>query len=134
MKSSRVNFVWKHLDFKLQENFILTWYTTFVCTCVKIVRTVKIGKIEALHIHILNYSITFIIAMKKTLTWYWNIWTFFKMESIAQPKINQNVFICDKCKKEFKRKSSLTRHVHTKHEPIDVPFCNMKLKNKHLLL
>ena len=56
------------------------------------------------------------------------------MESIAQPKINQNVFICDKCKKEFKRKSSLTRHVHTKHEPIDVTLCKMKLKNDHLLL
>ena len=56
------------------------------------------------------------------------------MESIAQPKINQNVFICDKCKKEFKRKSSLTRHVHTKHEPIDVTLCKMKWKNDHLIL
>ena len=59
------------------------------------------------------------------------------MENIAQPKINQNepfVFGCDKCKREFKRKLSPTRHVRTRHEPIDVTLCIMKLKNDHLLL
>ena len=59
------------------------------------------------------------------------------MENIAQPKINQVeplVFSCDKCEKEFTRKSSLTCHIHTRHEPIDETLCKMKLKNEHLLL
>ena len=41
---------------------------------------------------------------------------------------------CDKCEREFKRRSSLTRHIHSKHEPIDVTLCKVKLKNENLLL
>ena len=39
-----------------------------------------------------------------------------------------------KCEREFKRRSSLTRHIHSKHEPIDVTLCKVKLKNENLLL
>ena len=35
---------------------------------------------------------------------------------------------CDKCEKEYKRKSSLTRHFLTKHEPIEI--LKLKLKNE----
>ena len=59
------------------------------------------------------------------------------MENIVLPKINKVeplVFSFDQCEKEYKRKSSITRHVHTRHEPIDVTLCKMKLKNSHLLL
>ena len=41
---------------------------------------------------------------------------------------------CDKCEREFKRRSSLTRHIHSNHEPIDVTLCKVKLKNENLLL
>ena len=40
----------------------------------------------------------------------------------------------DKCEREFKRRSSLTRHIHSNHEPIDVTLCKVKLKNENLLL
>ena len=59
------------------------------------------------------------------------------METIIQSKLNQVeplVYSCDKCEKEFKRRSSLTRHIHSKHEPIDVTLCKAKLKNENLLL
>ena len=36
--------------------------------------------------------------------------------------------------KEFKRRSSLTRDIHSNHEPIDVTLCKVKLKNENLLL
>ena len=39
---------------------------------------------------------------------------------------------CDKCEKEYKRKSSLTRHLLTKHEPIEL--LKLKLKNETLVL
>ena len=39
---------------------------------------------------------------------------------------------CDKCEKEYKRKSSLTRHFLTKHEPIEI--LKLKLKNETLVL
>ena len=39
---------------------------------------------------------------------------------------------CDKCEKEYKRKSSLTRHFLTKHEPIELS--KLKLKNETLVL
>ena len=55
------------------------------------------------------------------------------METNIQSKLNQVeplVYSCDKCEKEFKRRSSLTRHIHSKHEPIDVTLCKAKLKNK----
>ena len=41
---------------------------------------------------------------------------------------------CDKCEREFKRRSSLTRHIHSNHEPIDVTLCKVNLKNENLLL
>ena len=59
------------------------------------------------------------------------------METNIQSKLNQVeplVYSCDKCEKEFKRRSSLTRHIHSKHEPIDVTLCKAKLKNENLLL
>ena len=59
------------------------------------------------------------------------------METIIQSKLNQVeplVYSCDKCEKEFKRRSSLTRHIHSKHEPIDVTLCKAKLKTENLLL
>ena len=34
----------------------------------------------------------------------------------------------DKWEREFKRRSSLTRHIHSNHEPIDVTLCKVKLK------
>ena len=40
----------------------------------------------------------------------------------------------DKCERKFKRRSSLIRHIHSNHEPIDVAFCKVKLKNENLLL
>ena len=39
---------------------------------------------------------------------------------------------CDKCEEEYKRKSSLTRHFLTKHEPIEI--LKLKLKNETLVL
>ena len=59
------------------------------------------------------------------------------MEANIQSKSNKNeplVYRCDKCEKEFKRRSSLTRHIHSYHEPIDVTLCKVKLKNENLLL
>lgn len=59
------------------------------------------------------------------------------MEANIQSKSNKHeplVYSCDKCEKEFKRRSSLTRHIHSNHEPIDVTLCKVKLKNENLLL
>ncbi len=59
------------------------------------------------------------------------------MENNIQSKLNQVeplFYSCHKCEKECKRGSSLTRHVHSNHEPIDVTLCNEKLKNENLLL
>ena len=59
------------------------------------------------------------------------------METNIQSKLNQVeplVYSCDKCEKEFKRRSSLTRHIHSNHEPIEVTLCKVKLKNENLLL
>ena len=59
------------------------------------------------------------------------------METNIQSKLNQVeplVYSSDKCEKEFKRRSSLTRHIHSNHEPIDVTLCKVKLKNENLLL
>ena len=39
---------------------------------------------------------------------------------------------CDQCEKEYKRKSSLTRHFLTNHEPIEL--LKLKLKNENLVL
>mgnify|MGYP001181967706 CR=1 FL=1 len=39
---------------------------------------------------------------------------------------------CDQCEKEYKRKSSLTRHFLTNHQPIEL--LKLKLKNENLLL
>ena len=35
---------------------------------------------------------------------------------------------CEKCEKEHKRKSSLTRHFLTKHEPIEILKFKLKMK------
>ena len=59
------------------------------------------------------------------------------MEANIQSKSNKHeplVYSCDKCEKEFKRRSSLTRHIHSNHEPIDVTLCKVKPKNENLLL
>ena len=59
------------------------------------------------------------------------------MEANIQSKSNKHeplVYSCDKCEKEFKRRSSLTRHIHSYHEPIDVTLCKVKLKTENLLL
>ena len=43
------------------------------------------------------------------------------MESIVQSKLNEVetlVYSCDKCEKEFKRRSSPKRYLHSKHEPL----------------
>lgn len=45
------------------------------------------------------------------------------MEANIQSKSNKHeplVYSCDKCEKEFKRRSSLTRHINSNHEPIKV--------------
>ena len=58
------------------------------------------------------------------------------MEANIQSKSNKNeplVYRCDKCEKEFKRRSSLTRHIHSNHETIDITLCKLKLKNENLL-
>ena len=39
---------------------------------------------------------------------------------------------CVQCEKEYKRKSSLTRHFLTNHEPIEL--LKLKLKNENLVL
>ena len=57
------------------------------------------------------------------------------MEANIQSKSNKHeplVYSCDKCEKEFKRRSSLTRHIHSNHEPIDVTLCKLKLKKRIL--
>ena len=59
------------------------------------------------------------------------------MATNIQSKSNKHeplVYSCDKCEREFKRRSSLTRHIHSYHEPIDVTLCKVKLKNENLLL
>ena len=59
------------------------------------------------------------------------------MEANIQSKSNKHeplVYSCDKCEREFKRRSSLTRHIHSNHEPIEVTLCKVKLKNENLLL
>ena len=50
------------------------------------------------------------------------------MENISSPYLKQFEvpYKCDQCEKEYKRKSSLTRHTLTKHEPIEL----LKLKLK----
>ena len=56
------------------------------------------------------------------------------MENILPSQICQveSLFKCDKCEREYKTKSSLTRHTHVKHEAIDI--VKLKLKNENLLL
>ena len=56
------------------------------------------------------------------------------MENISSPYLKQVEFSykCDKCETEYKRKSSLTRHTLTKHEPIEL--LKLKLKNENLVL
>ena len=59
------------------------------------------------------------------------------MLSNIQSKLNQFeplVYSCDKCEKEFKRRSSIIRHIHSNHEPIDVTLCKVNLKKGSLLL
>lgn len=58
------------------------------------------------------------------------------MESSSSQCLKQFevTYKCDKCEREFKRRSSLTRHIHSNHEPIDVTLCKVKLKNENLLL
>ena len=71
--------------------------------------------------------------MKKTLTRYFALFTSLKMENVVQSKVNEVeplVFSCDKCEKEFIRRSLLTRHLHSKHEPIDVTLCKVNLNIK----
>ena len=132
-KNSRVNFAWKHSNFKLQENFISMWYIIFVCICANIVRTVKIKNKKASHIPILNYLIIYIVFMVKILIACWAIWIFFKMENIMPSQNYQveSLFKCDKCEREYKTKSSLTRHTHVKHEAIDI--VKSTLKNENLI-
>ena len=51
------------------------------------------------------------------------------MEANIQSKSNKHeplVYSCDKCEREFKRRSSLTRHIHSNHEPIEVTLCKLK--------
>ena len=40
---------------------------------------------------------------------------------------------CDKCEREFKRRSSLTRHIHSNHDPINVILCKVKMKKLILI-
>ena len=56
------------------------------------------------------------------------------MENISSPYLKQVEFSykCDKCEKEYKRKSSLTSHALTKHEPIEL--LKLKLKNENLVI
>lgn len=59
------------------------------------------------------------------------------METKIQSKLNQVeplVYSCDECEKELKSRSSLTRHIHSNHEPIDVTLRKVKLKNERILL
>ena len=53
------------------------------------------------------------------------------MENIIPPQNYQveSLFKCDKCEREFKTQSSLTRHSHVKHESIDI--VKLKLKNEN---
>ena len=54
------------------------------------------------------------------------------MENNIQSKLNQIeplVYSCGKCEKEFKRRSSLTRHINSNDDPIDVILCKVNLKN-----
>ena len=44
----------------------------------------------------------------------------------------ESLFKCNKCEREYRTKSSLTRHTHMKHEAIDI--VKLKLKNENLLL
>ena len=44
----------------------------------------------------------------------------------------ESLFKCNKCEREYRTKSSLTRHTHIKHEAIDI--VKLKLKNENLLL
>ena len=56
------------------------------------------------------------------------------MENITPSQNHQveSLFKCDKCEREFRTKSSLTRHTNVKHEAIDV--LKLKLKNENLRL
>ena len=55
-----------------------------------------------------------------------------KMENNSLPCHRQFEvpYKCDKCEKEYKRKSSLTRHFSTKHDPIELS--KLKPKNETL--
>ena len=44
----------------------------------------------------------------------------------------ESLFKCNKCEREYRTKSSLTRHTHMKHEAIDI--VKLKLTNENLLL
>ena len=44
----------------------------------------------------------------------------------------ESLFKCNKCEREYRTKSSLTRHTDIKHEAIDI--VKLKLKNENLLL
>ena len=44
----------------------------------------------------------------------------------------ESLFKCNKCEREYRTKSSLTRHTHMKYEAIDI--VKLKLKNENLLL
>ena len=54
------------------------------------------------------------------------------MENITPSQNHQveSLFKCDKCEREYRTKSSLTRHSYVKHEPIDI--VKFKLKNENL--
>ena len=56
------------------------------------------------------------------------------MENITPSQNHQveSLFKCDQCEREYRTKSSLTRHTHVKHEAIDI--VKLKLKNENLLL